>query len=345
MAMKVLCLPVTEARAIIAAIACMLVAAGCHKCTEPKIDNPKEPAVDALAASGLRLGTASAAEDRVQRVFPKGPATEDARREIGTTPAPNEERAPESTSEWVAEINASPPFTLGAVRAAIPPAPKGRAPTVLGRTVNGAWEFVSDGPATGPYDQIAVTVMLTDIDGPASSEDLDVGIAWARKLTANLGKAPTEPISKAQALARSAAVYQLRSKLDADSLEFGIVVAAAPGKPFAGRLMWDAVYSPVSRGATVTTFIGFHRPVRMSARASAWARRRNRATSSPNGSLARMVGMSRTLRCRSISPEPTSPKPYSMSWRVPPPTLRIGWAVRCKIDPASRLMPEPNARA
>jgi hypothetical protein len=230
-------------RSIVVALTCVYALSACRKAAEAKTEQRTEVPVNPFAVEGLALRTSSDADDRVRRVFPNGPATQDGRKEVGAAPVPPDDRAPDPTSEWVAEITASPPLALAAVQAAIPPKPEGREPTVMGRTANGAWEYVQDDSAKGPFDKVAVTVMITDIDKPASAEDLDRGIAWARTLFSKIGTVPTEPISKAQALVRAATVYKLREKLRDDSLNVGVVVVAPSGKLFPGRLVWDAVYS------------------------------------------------------------------------------------------------------
>ncbi len=50
-------------------------------------------------------------------------------------------------------------------------------------------------------------------------------------------------MSSAQALARATAAFELKQTLTEEALDVGVVIAAPTGKKFAGRLVWEVVYS------------------------------------------------------------------------------------------------------
>lgn len=225
-------------------------ASGCrHERKEPKpVTASDEGARDPgglLKAQGLYLGTASETDARVQKVFPKGVASEDARASIGTAPSPPDDGpAPDPGSDVVVAIEVPDGVELATVRKALSPRPKGNQSFVKALTTTGKWEYVDDRTATGPYKRVAITVSFVDSDAPVPAADLDREIEWARTALASLGKiAPTVSMTRAEAVAKASAVFKLKQTLTDDALDVGLVIAAPKDKKFPGRLVWDVVYS------------------------------------------------------------------------------------------------------
>ncbi len=225
----------------------IVLTGGCRRSSEEKpstaVVAPR--AADPLAANGLGLRTSADADARVRAVFPHGVATEDARAAIGTAPAPPDDVALDPTSEWIGEIVPTGPLELATVRAALPGPLVGTGPGhfVKAQTREGAWEYVEDETARGPYVRVAVSVSLADIDEAISAAALDREIAWTRAFLQKLDpREPTASITRAQALARSAAAFKLRRQLH-DDIDIGLAILAPKGTTFSARLVWDAAYS------------------------------------------------------------------------------------------------------
>jgi hypothetical protein len=199
-----------------------------------------------LSASGLGLRTSADADARVRSVFPRGVATEDARAEIGTAPHPPEDRAPDPTAEWIGELVLTKPVELAIVRAALPPplGANGAGHFVMAQTRAGAWEYVEDEAARGPYARVAVEVSIVDVDKPVTAAALDLEIAWTRTFLRRLdAREPTASMTRTQALARGAAAFKLRKQLSDDDIDIGLAIVAPNGNKFPARLVWDVVYS------------------------------------------------------------------------------------------------------
>jgi hypothetical protein len=230
----------------------ILIAALANGCRHEREEPPQVTASDEgvrdptgwLKAQGLYLGTSSETDARVQKVFPKGVASEDAREAIGIAPPPPDDRAPDPTCDVVIAIEVPTAIDLATVRKAVNPRPKGNQSFVKALTTAGKWEYVDDRTATGPYNHVAVTVSFVDIDAPVSAAALDREIEWARTALGSLGKgAPTVSMSRAQAVAKASAVFKLKQTLTDDALDAGLMIVAPKGKKFRGRLIWDVVYS------------------------------------------------------------------------------------------------------
>jgi hypothetical protein len=198
-----------------------------------------------LKAQGLYIGTATETDARVQKVFPNGVASEDARASIGTAPPPPaDDPAPDPSSDVVVAIDVPNAVDLATVRKVVNPRPKGNQSFVKALTTTGKWEYVDDRAATGPYNRVAITVSFVDIDAPVPAADLDREIEWARTALSSLGKgAPTVSMTRADALAKASAAFKLKQKLTDEALDLGLVIVAPKGKKFPGRLVWDVAYS------------------------------------------------------------------------------------------------------
>lgn len=188
--------------------------------------------------------TASETNARVQKAFPTGVATEDARASIGSAPPPPDDPAPDPGSDVVVAIELPNAVDLAAVRNAVNPRPKGNRSFVKAQTTSGTWEYVDARTATGPYNRVAVTASFVGLDAPVPAADLDREIEWARTALSTLGNAaPTVSMTVADAIAKASAVLELRQTLADDGLEVGLGIAAPKGTKFPGRLVWDVVYS------------------------------------------------------------------------------------------------------
>ena len=204
---------------------------------------------DLLDPAGLALGSASESKSRVDLVFPKGIATEDARTEIGTAPAPPEDDAPDGHESWVAEIALPKPSMAEDVRGALPRGDASMADHwIKGRVVGSAhWLHVADADRATSFDRVAVIVDLVRRlpDAKAlSNADVERELAWARAFATSLGAAaPAPSLSAAQAISKGEAVLALRRRFTDDQLDASVAIVAPAGKRFRGRLAWDVVYS------------------------------------------------------------------------------------------------------
>ncbi|MBA3462160.1 MAG: hypothetical protein H0T46_19525 [Deltaproteobacteria bacterium] len=190
------------------------------------------------------LSTSSQTNARVQRAFPSGAASEDARALIGTAPAPPDDRAPDRTSVIVIEIELSTPVAVAAVLDEAASQPESAHTFIKGLTADGAWQHVKDRRATGPYTHVAVEIMFLDHDAPVPRLQVERQIRWARgALGALADRPPTESMTSAAALARANAAFDLRASFEDHGVDVGVMVVAPEGKRFAGRLVWDVAYS------------------------------------------------------------------------------------------------------
>jgi hypothetical protein len=198
-----------------------------------------------LSAQGLYIATASETDARVQKVFPKGVASEDARASIGTAPPPPaDDPAPDPSSDVVVAIDVPNTVDLATVRRAVDSRPKGSQSFVKALTTRGTWEYVDDRAATGPYNRVAITISFVDIDAPVPAADLDREIEWARTALSSLGKgAPAASMTRADAVAKASAAFKLKQTLTDEALDIGLVIVAPKGTKFPGRLVWDVAYS------------------------------------------------------------------------------------------------------
>lgn len=160
--------------------------------------------------AGMFLSTASQTNARVQRAFPSGVASEDARALIGTAPAPPDDRAPDPTKMIVIAAEPSTPVTVAAVLDEAASQPESAYTFIKGLTADGAWQYVKDRRATGPYTRVAVEIMFLDHDAPVPRLQVERQIRWARgALGALAGRPPTESMTSAVALARANAAFIL----------------------------------------------------------------------------------------------------------------------------------------
>lgn len=194
------------------------------------------------------LSTSADADERVRKVFPRGAATEDVRKEVGIAPPPPpEDKAPDPSSEWIAELALPSALAAETVRAALPPGATGRHPhSVMGRTGAGAWLYIEEDATKGQQvERVAIEVGFVEGGESITASELEREVAWVRALASRLGvKAPTFSMTNEQVLARAQAAIELHrqlSKVDEPSVR--LVLAAPPGKKFAGRLVWDVAYS------------------------------------------------------------------------------------------------------
>lgn len=230
------------------------LATACKRSTEshaPPQASPgsaSEVAKDLLAPNGLEIRTSSDSEERVRNVFPRGPATEDARKEVGVAPPPPaDDPTPDPSSDWIAELALPTALAGETVRAALPPTEgKGHNHFVKGRTPAGAWLYVEDDRTkTEQLERVAIEVGFVQADEAITASELQREVAWARALAVRLGvKTPTFSMTNEQALAKAKATIDLHRRLDKiGDTSVGLVLTAPPGKKFAGRLVWDVVYS------------------------------------------------------------------------------------------------------
>lgn len=231
----------------IAVVVLVIAASGCRGAQKKADVNKRDPvevAQDVLDPDKLYISNSAETNARVVNAFPKGVASEDARSIVGSAPPPPDDRAPDPSSEIVVEIDPSSPVDLATVRAALKPRAEGGLTFIKGTTGDGKWEFVEDENATGPYTRVAVEVMITDVDAPASQADVERQIEWARGALGKLDKRPvTASMTSARAVARATAAFKLRRSLTDDAIGVGVVIAAPKGKKLGGRLVWDVVYS------------------------------------------------------------------------------------------------------
>lgn len=246
-------------RSPLSALAVVIVVGtiGCRRASEKKqsaapapspvmIEDAAPTPGDLLSANGLGLRTSTEADARVRNVFPHGVATEDARAEIGTSPAPPDDVAPDPMAEWIGELVLTQPLELATVRAALPPRPGANAAGhfVRAQTRAGAWEYVEDETARGPYVRVAVEVSIVDIDEPVTAAELDREIAWTRTFLGKLeAREPTVSMTRRQAIAKGESAFKLRKQLSDDDISIGLAIVAQNGKKFPARLVWDVVYS------------------------------------------------------------------------------------------------------
>lgn len=198
-------------------------------------------AQDVLNAQGLYVTTASESAARVRRAFPDGVASEDVRSLVGTAPPPPSDRGPDPRSTIVVEVAPSSPIDVGTIRAATSGSGN-KAPSIEGMLADGAWQFVADQGATGPYTRLAAAIEFVDVDAPVSPEQVERQIRWARAALGDLGKRPaTASMTAAQAYAAATTAVRLSETLT--DVDVGIMIVAPAGKKFAGRLVWDVAYS------------------------------------------------------------------------------------------------------
>ncbi len=206
-----------------------------------------EPGAKPALPDGLFLATADETKDRVRRVFPNGPATQDAREEVGTAPPPPDPLIPDGAQSFVSEINPAAPVGGAQARAALPPSEADRIERrVEGRLVGSdEWMSVEDEEAEGKnFSRLAVVVDLVAVDTPVDAARLSKEVAWAGAFAAKLGApAPTSSMSPGDAVAKARAAMAARKKFSDEDLDVGVAIVAAKGKPFPGKLVWDAVYS------------------------------------------------------------------------------------------------------
>jgi hypothetical protein len=233
----------------VALVVIVLVAYGCRRERKEPVevktrDEIDQAAKDVLDPKGLYISNTAETDARVQKAFPKGVASEDARATIGSAPPPPENDAPDPTADIVVEIELAPSAALAAVRAAVKPRPEGAATFVKGMLADGKWQYAEDQNATGPYTRVAVEISFIDIDAPVSEPLVERQITWARRALGHLGqRAPTVSMTSARALATATAAFKLKHTLTDDAIDVGVVIVAPKGKKFAGRLVWDVVYS------------------------------------------------------------------------------------------------------
>jgi hypothetical protein len=226
----------------------VLVAAAVQRSRSRQVDWIGPPVVPPpaltrpLAPPGFVLTTESESNNRVARLFPGGPATEEARAEIGTAPPPPDDDGPDGEAEWVAEIAVA--TTSTDVLAALPPPdPKHTDRWVKGRLEGGRWVHVEDSEVAR-FDRVAVIVDLVDDDKATTAAAIDAEAEVARVLASKLGApAPAFSMTSASAVAKAASALALRRRFDDKAVDVGVVVSAAPGKRFAVKLVWDVAYS------------------------------------------------------------------------------------------------------
>lgn len=202
--------------------------------------------------------TADAAQ-RVAKAFPNGPATEDARAELGTASPPPERMGPDPTTDWIAELALARPIertTLVAAIDATPPS-SGMNGThgVYGQTAESTWELAEHDTAKGPYHRVAVTAYVAPLALPITAEELAAETEFALKLFAQLDKRPPRfSMTPQQVLAKGAALVKAASMFSAKEQYVTIAVVPPPRKKFAARLVWDAAYSAGFRWGADASF-------------------------------------------------------------------------------------------
>lgn len=227
-------------------VAVVAVAAGCkHDAAPAKSGDPDSGsagASDALGPPGLRITTSDESDARVKAAFPTGPASEDARAQLGTAPPPPDIGVPQPDSAWIATIVPPPGATTDTVKKALP-AHTGAAHTVMGKSA-GRWLFVEDARKDRPaIDELAIVVALIDVDDTITAPQLEREEVWANAAAKALGAAPpTFAMTPAQAADKATAAVAMRDKLH-DDLDVGVAVVGPTGKQIPAKLAWDALYS------------------------------------------------------------------------------------------------------
>jgi len=214
----------------------------------PEVGPDEVRLADTLAPERIGVRTSAEADARVAKAFPNGPATEDARAEIGTADPPLDRVGPDPQADWIAELAITKAIELATLRAAISSVPPATtmngSHSIYGQTAAGAWEFAERDDATGPYRRIAVTSYIAMLGLPLSADELDAQIEFARALFAKLDKRPPVfSMTKQDVLAKGAALKKLTSTLAEDVRSVEIAVMPPQGKKLPARLVWDVVYS------------------------------------------------------------------------------------------------------
>lgn len=224
-------------------LAFVLLAACVIACRRDKTKDVPESVGSAIPPPNLVLATQEETNERVRAAFPSGVATEDARAEIGTAPAPPDITRPDRDGEIIVEATFDPPLALAAIRAQLASRTNRASSSVYGHLGGDRWQFVEDDDATGPYVGLAIAVSFVEIDDPAPLAEVERELAWARGVFGKLGKpAPTVSMTAPDAIARAKAAITLRESLK-DQTTAGVAILAPAGTKFPGRLIWDVAYS------------------------------------------------------------------------------------------------------
>ena len=197
--------------------------------------------MDMLSAQGLYVTTASDSAARVQRAFPAGVTSEDARSLVGTAPAPPSGAGPAPQSTIVVEVATSSPIDVATIRAATARAVD-KTPTIHGMLPDGQWQYVADKRATGPYTRLAAAIDFIAVDAPVPQEQVERQIGWARTTLSDLGSQPaTVSMTAAHAYTTAQAAFRLKATLTDDVV--GLKIVAPDSRQFEGRRVWDVVYA------------------------------------------------------------------------------------------------------
>jgi hypothetical protein len=208
----------------------------------------------ALDPKNLFLSTTAETNERVRRVFPKGVASEDARAEIGTAPAPPE-GALDAAIAWVVEIVLAESVSEDQLRAALAPAgtAKRGSHDVRGRLAGSErWVHCAgcvtlgpgDAPAARTFDRIAVMRDFVEGERATTAAEFEAEAAWARALGTRLkARETTVPMATAVAVKKAGEALAAKKLYSEEALDVSVVVEAAKGRRFPGRLVWDAAYS------------------------------------------------------------------------------------------------------
>jgi cell division protein ZipA len=197
-----------------------------------------------LAANNLYLSTSSDADDRVAKVFPSGPASEDARAQIGTATAPPTIKGPDPTSEWIAQLSLPSPIPAEALQAALPASGNAKGVQMEARVVGtDTWMSLNADPGT-TFDRLDIFFDVVNDDKTIKPVDIDRATAYARAISRRLRAGdPTFSMTTAQALAIASNCAAARKLFSDEDLDIGFTVRPKTSDHFSGKLVWDVFYS------------------------------------------------------------------------------------------------------
>ena len=243
-------------RAAISIFAIGFVASACHRSSSSNGDDASPASSDSstsaamasasaiLAANNLYLSTSSDADARVLKIFPNGPASEDARAQIGTATPPPEIKGPDPTSEWIAQLSLPSPTPTETLQAAMPSSVSVKGVQMEARVVGtDNWMSLKADPGT-TFDRIDIFFDVANEDAPFKPADIERATAYARSLGRRLRAGdPTFSMTTAQALAVANNAAVVRKLFSDEDLDIGFTVRPKTSDHFSGKLVWDVFYS------------------------------------------------------------------------------------------------------
>ena len=198
-----------------------------------------------LAANNLYLSTSSESAARVANVFPDGPATENARAAIGAAAPPPETNGPDATTQWIAQLTPAAPISAETLHAAMPVRTNAKVRHHVQGKVVGSDKWLSEeAPPGTEFDRIDVSLDIVSEDKTITAADIDRETAYAKALGRRVRAGePSFPVTTAQALVIANDAVATRKLFSDEDLDVGFTVRPKASDHFAGKLIWDVVYS------------------------------------------------------------------------------------------------------